>query len=139
MEAVVDFLKQRHRHRQSSDDPVLRHLYAIAEDARADPWVNNVRQVFENEMGVDGRDFDRLFAAYWSSLHGPGRDWNIEVEHLMREMGLTEGAIIAARTDFKAAVVNRIFLRVAMDRLTKSPNGSGDKWAFSPGHDAPEP
>jgi len=127
MARIYDFVRRLYRQRQYSDDPVRRRFYQIAEMARTDPTVSAARQIFAEEVGVDGQTFDEFFASYWMSMKGNDelngknrdRDWNIEDEALMKSVGLSDAAIIAARTDFTTAVLNRVFLRVAMDGMAK--------------------
>jgi hypothetical protein len=119
---IADFLKRLYKRRQQTDDPVLRRGYQIAEKARTDLEISAVRRVFGEELSIEGQAFDVMFASYWLSLEmtGNGRDWNLELEPLMKEVGITENALMAARTHFTTAVINRMFLRVAMDRLAKT-------------------
>jgi hypothetical protein len=126
MARIFDFAKRLYQQRQHSDDPVRRRFYLIAEKARTDPMVSLARQVFAEELGVDGQKFDEMFVAHWmgmemsAELTGKTRDWNIEDEPLMRSMGITDKSIRGARVDFTLAVLNRVFLRVAMDRMAKT-------------------
>jgi hypothetical protein len=125
MASIFDFARRLYRKGQQSDDPVRRRFYQIAEKARTDPTVSMARRIFEEELGVNGQKFDEMFAAYWlgiertAELTGKSRDWNVEDEPLMKSVGLTDAAIIAARTDFTTAVLNRVFLRVAIDGREK--------------------
>jgi hypothetical protein len=126
MPRILDFAKRLYQQRQHSDDPVRRRFYQIAEKARTDPMACLARQVFEQELRVEGQRFDGMFAACWMGMEmsaevlGKTCDWNIEDEPLMRSVGITEKSIQGARVDFTLAVLNRLFLRVALDGMAKA-------------------
>jgi hypothetical protein len=126
MARIFDFAKRLYQQRQHSADPVRRRFHEIAEKARTDPMVCMARQAFAQELGVAAQKFDEMFAACWmgmemaAELTGKSRDWNVEDEPVMRSLGFTEKAIIGARTDFTLAVLNRVFLRSALDGLANA-------------------
>jgi hypothetical protein len=119
---IFDFLKRLYAKRSQSDDPVLRRGYQIAERARTDPQILAARRHLEEKLGLSGHEFDIQFASYWMSLEASGAtsDWNADVEPLMQSVGIGEEEIVKARTNFMLAVLNRILLRVAIDRVAPS-------------------
>jgi hypothetical protein len=134
---ITDFLKRLYKKRQQSDDAVLRRLYQIAEMARTDPDIIRARQIIQDEFGlIEGQAFDQMFASYWITLEHTAdigeqlgtpsvgaqnnRDWNVDLEPMLREIGIDEDALLAGRTNLKIAVLHRTFLRIATDGLAKA-------------------
>jgi tetratricopeptide (TPR) repeat protein len=71
------------------------------------------------ELGITQEQFDIWYQSYQFALQMSSKssNWNDDIDTMAREVGaLTEAQIAAARTDFQQAVLNRIRLRVAMER-----------------------
>jgi tetratricopeptide (TPR) repeat protein len=74
-----------------------------------------------SELGVTQEQLDIWYRSYQFGLSASGRTghWNDDIDALARQVGaLTEDEIVRAHTDFNQAVLNRIKLRVVMDRLS---------------------
>jgi tetratricopeptide (TPR) repeat protein len=72
------------------------------------------------ELGISEEEFKAWYQGYYASLSifGKNSNWNEPIDDLVREVGaLTEQEIEAARTDFHQAILNRIKVRVVMEKL----------------------
>jgi tetratricopeptide (TPR) repeat protein len=70
-------------------------------------------------MDISEEEFQMWYQGYQLSLSMDGKqsNWNDDIDDLARSIGaLTEAEIAKARTDFHQAILNRIKMRIAMER-----------------------
>ncbi len=113
----------------ADDDPVLRAGAEIIEHIHQNPAIMGMRSQLKRVFGYPEDDFDLAWASYALSLAAVGgkeRDWNLDIEDLLRKGGLSDDQIMKARTDLPTAIYHRIILRVISEGWAKlgSPPGS---------------
>ena len=115
-----------------ADESVDKELEQSAPDAYQENLKRMVQFVGVNrdcakeaaELGISEEEFKTWYQGYYASLRifGKNSNWNDNIDDIARLQGaLTEQEIEAARTDFHQAILNRIKLRIVMEKL-KSEN-----------------
>ena len=101
------------------DDPTIRLASKTIERIRESPRIMRMRSLLKQEFGYPEEEFDRIWVSYTLSLRtfgGKNRDWNSDIEDMLRRLGVPEADIVLARTDLPMPVFHRILLRIRLER-----------------------